>query len=87
MQLDFSRPGKPTDNAFIESFNSSLRRECLSQHYFIDVRDAQRTLELWRDDYNNTRRHSSLDNMPPAHFRAGRHFTPPENRFKNLQNY
>lgn len=87
VQLDFSRPGKPTDNAFIESFNSSLRRECLSQHYFIDLEDAQRTLDLWRDDYNNVRPHSSLNNLPPAHFRAGGHFTPGENRLKNLQNY
>lgn len=87
VRLDFSRPGKPTDNAFIESFNSSLRRECLSQHYFIDRDDAQRTLDLWKDDYNNTRPHSSLDNQPPAHFRAGGHFTPAQNRFKNLQNY
>lgn len=46
VRLDFSRPGKPTDNSFIESFNSSLRRECLSQHYFIDREDAQRTLDL-----------------------------------------
>ena len=87
VQLDFSRPGKPTDNAFIESFNSSFRRECLSQHYFIDREDAQRTLDLWKDDYNNTRPHSSLDNLPPAHFRAGGYFTPPKDRFKNLQNY
>ncbi len=87
VHLDFSRPGKPTDNAFIESFNSSLRRECLSQHYFIDLKDAQRTLDLWRDDYNNTRPHSSLNDLPPAHFRAGGHFTPAENELKNLQNY
>ena len=87
VQLDFSRPGKPTDNAFIESFNSSLRRECLSQHYFIDLQDAQRTLDLWKDDYNNTRPHSSLDNLAPAHFRAGGHFTPALNRLRNLQNY
>lgn len=87
VQLDFSRPGKPTDNAFIESFNSSLRRECLSQHYFIDLQDAQRTLDLWKDDYNNTRPHSSLDNQTPAHFRAGGYFTPALNRLENLQNY
>lgn len=87
VQLDFSRPGKPTDNAFIESFNSSLRRECLSQHYFIGLPDAQRTLDLWRYDYNNTRPHSSLNDQPPAHFRAGGHFTPALNRLRNLQNY
>lgn len=85
VRLDFSRPGKPTDNAFIESFNSSLRRECLSQHYFINLDDANRALEHWRDDYNNTRPHSSLGNVPPAHFGAAEHFTPARNQFEMLQ--
>ncbi len=85
VQLDFSRPGKPTDNAFIESFNSSLRRECLSQHYFIDLADANHALERWKDDYNNTRPHSSLGNVPPAHFGAAEHFTPALNQFEKLQ--
>jgi len=57
--LDFSRPGKPTDNAVIESFNASLRRECLSQHWFIDLTDAQRVLDAWRADDNNHQPHSS----------------------------
>ena len=47
VRLDFSRPGKPTDNAHIEAFNSVLRRECLSQHWFIDIKDAQRVLDHW----------------------------------------
>ena len=51
--LDFSRPGKPTDNAFVESFNASVRRECLNKHWFLSVRDAQRKIEDWRKEYNN----------------------------------
>lgn len=46
MRVDFSRPGKPTDNAAIESFHNSFRRECLTQHYFIDITDAQQQIAL-----------------------------------------
>ena len=80
VKLDFSRPGKPTDNPFIEAFNGSLRRECLSQHWFVDLNDAQRTLQGWKDEYNNVRPHSSLDDKVPAHFGAGGHFIPGPNR-------
>jgi putative transposase len=69
VQLDFSRPGKPVDNAFVESFNASLRRECLSQHWFLSVDEAQRTLDLWKEDYNNTRPHSSLGQLTPTESR------------------
>jgi len=48
--LDFSRPGKPTDNAFIESFNGSLRDECLNVHWFMSLEDAQEKLENWRQE-------------------------------------
>ena len=71
VQLDFSRPGQPTDNAMIESFNASVRRECLSEHYFSTLIDAQTVLGRYRDEYNNQRPHSSLGNQTPAHFRAG----------------
>lgn len=70
VRLDFSRPGKPTDNAFAEAFNSVLRRECLTQHYFIDFEDAQRVLDRWRADYNNFRPHGSLARSTPADFAA-----------------
>jgi putative transposase len=50
--LDFSRPGKPTDNGFIESFNGRLCEECLSQHYFTSLEDARRSVESWRVEYN-----------------------------------
>ncbi len=80
VKLDFSRPGKPTDNPFIEAFNGSLRRECLSQHWFIDLKDAQTTLQRWKDEYNNVRPHSSLADQVPAHFGGGGHFIPGPNR-------
>ena len=69
VKLDFSRPGKPTDNAFIESFNGKFREECLSQHWFLSLQDAREKIESWRKDYNETRPHSSLGNRTPAEFR------------------
>jgi putative transposase len=68
--LDFSRRGMPGDNAMNEAFNGSFRRECLSQHHFLSIEDAQRILNAWRDDYNNERPHSSLQDLSPAQFRA-----------------
>jgi len=70
VRLDFSRPGKPTDNAFIESFNAQVRRECLSQHYFSSLIDARVVLDAWRDEYNNRRPHGSLGQRTPAEYRA-----------------
>jgi putative transposase len=70
LRLDFRRPGKPTDNPFIESFNGQLRRECLSQHYFLSVIDTWMTLEAWREEYNNRRRHGSLGQRTPTEYRA-----------------
>jgi putative transposase len=81
--LDFSRPGKPSDNAFIEAFNASVRRECLSQHWFIDLEDAQRTLDMWRKDYNNVRPHSALNNLPPAEYRTGGDFISDSSQPRN----
>jgi len=68
--LIFSRPGKPTDNGLIEAFNGTLRRECLSPTLFASIEDAQAVLNTWRADYNNVRPYSSLEHLPPAHFRA-----------------
>lgn len=59
VKLEFSRPGKPTDNAFIESFNDRLRQECLNQNWFTSLDDAQQIVEAWRHDYNQLRPHSS----------------------------
>ena len=64
--LDFSRPGKPTDNAFVESFNGRLRDECLNTHWFLSLDDARAKLEAWRRDFNETRPHTSPGFMTPA---------------------
>jgi putative transposase len=63
--LDFSRPGKPTDNAFIESFNGSFRDECLNVNWFLSLEDAQEKIEAWRLEYNTFRPHSSLGDLTP----------------------
>jgi putative transposase len=68
--LDFSRPGKPTDNAYIESFNGRLRQECLNEHWFLSVDDAREKVESWRRDYNEERPHSALGNATPEAFAA-----------------
>jgi putative transposase len=66
--LDFSRPGKPTDNGLIEAFNGRLRAECLNEHWFLNLADARDRLDAWREDYNGTRPHGSLENMTPEEF-------------------
>ncbi|KHT01969.1 integrase [Pectobacterium brasiliense] len=63
--MDFSRPGKPTDNALIESFNGSFRDECLNVYWFLSLEDAQEKIEHWRQEYNQQRPHSSLNNQIP----------------------
>ena len=81
VQLQFIRPGKPVENAFIESFNGKFRDECLNEHWFTGLSDARFTIEAWRRDYNLVRPHSSLGGMTPADFArrsAGlRSATPP----------
>ena len=66
--LDFSRPGKPTDNAFIGSFNGKLRMECLNTHWFMSLDDARAKLEAWRRDYNEARPHGALGHKTPIEF-------------------
>ncbi len=68
--LDFSRPGKPTDNAFVESFNGRLRDECLNTHWFLSLDDAQSKVEAWRQDYNESRTHTSLGWLTPMEYAA-----------------
>jgi putative transposase len=68
--LDFSRPGKPTDNAFIEAFNSRLRQECLNASWFLSMADARQRITEWRIDYNEDRPHSALGNLTPSAFAA-----------------
>src|SRR5712692_6037526 len=68
VQLDFIRPGKPVENAFIESFNGRLRDECLNVHQFASMADAQTKIEAWRIDYNQRRPHGSLGHLTPNEF-------------------
>jgi len=68
VKLDFIAPGKPVQNAFRESFNGRFRDECLNQNIFHDVRDAKEKIEMWRQDYNTIRPHSSLNYATPAAF-------------------
>jgi putative transposase len=68
VQLEFSRPGKPTDNAFIEAFNRRFRDDCLNLHWFESLEEAQATVEAWRVDYNTQRPHGALGQQTPAAF-------------------
>ena len=76
--LDFSRPGKPTDNGFIEAFNSKLRAECLNANWFMTLADAREKLEDWRKHYNEDRPHSAIGyNVPIALHNPGGAASPP----------
>jgi putative transposase len=75
--LDFSRPGKPTDNSFIESFNGKFRSECLNTHWFLSIDDARQKMEDWRRDYNEVRPHSAIGNQAPISLLNGSSAPPP----------
>jgi putative transposase len=68
VQLQFIRPGKPVEDAFIESFNGRFRDECLTQHWFLGLADARRTIERWRQSYSGSRPHRVLGGLTPAEF-------------------
>lgn len=68
VELDFSRPGTPTDNAFIEAFNARIRAECLNASWFLSLPDARDRIEAWRIDYNTERPHSALGHLTPKAF-------------------
>jgi len=68
IEWHYIAPGKPTQNAFVESFNGRLRDECLSEHLFNGLGEARRLIETWRQDYNTTRPHTSLGGLAPAVF-------------------
>lgn len=68
VRLDFIQPGRPVENGFIESFNGKLRDECLKTELFFSLADAKEKLEKWRQDYNQSRPHSALGNLPPAEY-------------------
>lgn len=70
VQLSFIRPGKPNENAYIESFNGKFRDECLNEHWFVTMAQARRIIEAWRVEYNTERPHSSLGDLTPEEFAA-----------------
>ena len=86
IELDFSRPGKPTDNAKVESFNGRLRQECLNAHWFLSLEDARRKIDEWRQYYNEARPHSALQWATPAEFarQAGKPPCPAGLRSRNF---
>lgn len=67
-KIDFSRPGKPTDNAFVESFNGTFRDECLNVHWFETLAEAKQLIESWRSEYNESRPHRALNDRTPSEF-------------------
>lgn len=68
IQLKFIQPGKPVQNAYIESFNGKFRDECLSQNWFLNLGEARKEIEKWRKDYNEHRPHRSLKMKTPNQF-------------------
>jgi len=70
VKVDFIRPGRPVENAFIESFNGRFRDECLNQHTFMDMADVAKKLSAWQKEYNEVRPHSSLADMAPKEYVA-----------------
>lgn len=75
VKLNFIRPGKPVENAYIESFNGKFRDECLNENWFLNLRDAQEKIEAWRIDYNRNRPHTSLGGLSPEEFVRSNHKT------------
>ena len=79
VRIDFSRPGKPTDNAYVESFNGTLRAECLDAHWFGSLAEAKEIIEDWRREYNESRPHRAHGERTPheiaCEFAASREFT------------
>jgi putative transposase len=68
VRIDFSRPGKPADNAHVESFNGTFRQECLSAHWFMPLNEAQEIIGAWRREYNASRPHRALGERTPNEF-------------------
>ena len=80
--LDFSRPGKPTDNAFIEAFNGRFRAECLNTHWFLTLADAAEKMEDWLRYYNEDRPHGAIGNKAPIHLHYREDATSPSSRIR-----
>ena len=84
VELHFIRPGKPVENAYIESFNGRIRDECLNANIFYTLDDAKEIIEAWREEYNNWRPHSSLGNLSPVEYKEK---NKPGNGFEMTQNF
>lgn len=80
VRLRFIEPGKPVQNAHVESFNGRLRDECLNENWFTSLADARATIEDWRRDYNEVRPHSSLGGLTPNEFAVRTHQTTPSSQ-------
>jgi len=82
VRLNFIRPGKPVENAYVESFNGRFRDECLNEHWFLTMAHARRVIENWRIEYNTERPHSSLGDLTPEEFakKARQELLPPSGR-------
>ena len=85
VELRFIDPGKPVQNAFIESFNGRFRDECLNQHWFVSLAHARRIVEAWRRDYNQDRPHSSLGYLTPSEFAYQVRASTPERPFEPVR--
>ena len=85
IETRYIQPGKPNQNAFIESFNGTFRDGCLNQHWFESLSEARSTIERWRVEYNIERPHSSLGKMTPMEFR--REFEKQEKDATMVENY
>ncbi len=68
VKLRFIQPGKPTQNAYVESFNGKFRDECLNENWFASIHEARKIIEAWRKHYNTIRPHSALNYQTPALF-------------------
>ncbi len=84
--IDFNRPGKPTDNCFVETFNGSLRDECLNVHWFETIDEAQAKIEAWRVEYNESRPHQSLRDLTPAEYAVQTRHSMTSEEFNSAEN-
>jgi putative transposase len=89
LEWHYIEPGKPVQNAFVESFNSRLRDECLNEHVFLTLTEARETIEAWRHDYNHLRPHGSLGALTPTEFAMLKRLEeqPPEEGHNNDRLY
>jgi putative transposase len=86
VRIDFSRPGKPTDNCYVETFNGSLRDECLNVHWFETLDQAREIIEAWRRDYNESRPHMALAEAAPSDFARQTSLLADPPDFNNAEN-